>query len=108
MPIANEPATQPETTLAVRSRHPALSSTRTRKPRARWSASVGDEPPLGRPHSYIVRQVEKCIEPVGPAERGAERQEMQRQEDRERDAGEPVQKRCYKAVLEVCGADHAA
>ena len=44
----------------------------------------------------------------GLAERGAERQEMQRQEDRERDAGEPVQKRCYKAVLEVCGADHAA
>src|SRR5438270_5400641 len=68
----------------------------------------GDEPPFGRPHPYIVRQIEKCIEPVGAADRGAESQEMQRQEDRQCDAGERVQKRGYKAVLEMGRPDHAA
>jgi hypothetical protein len=33
---------------------------------------------------------------------------MQRQENRQRDAGEPVQKRSRKARFEVRTADHAA
>src|SRR5262245_4044146 len=47
---------------------------------------------------------QEALKRVGAVERGREREEMDRQEDRERKAGKPVQERREEARLRVRGA----
>src|SRR5579864_6538115 len=68
----------------------------------------GDKPPFGRLDEGVARQGQKGVERVRALERGREREKMHRQEDRERDAGEPMQERRDEASPFVSLRHHQA
>ncbi len=78
----------------------------TRRPSAMCSGERDDDAALGEFDERRVGGLQELVEEVGAVERGRQRPEMQRQEDRQRDAGEPVQERREKARLLVRGAHH--
>ena len=64
------------------------------------------------PHSSkcddrLARQRQERVERLGAVERGGEREEVHRQEDRERDARQAMQQGRDEAALSVRGAHHA-
>src|SRR6185312_16849919 len=61
----------------------------------------GDEAELGRFDPGVARQRQKRIERIRALKRGGEREEMQRQEDRQRDPGQPMQHGGDEAALGV-------
>ena len=65
-----------------------------------------DDAALGEFDERRVGHLEELVEDVGAIERAGQRPEMHRQEDGQRDAGEPVQERREKARLLVRGAHH--
>ena len=77
--------------------HASSRGNRRTRPRARAGrASCGGRArrrcrPRAKSTSGVARQRQERVERIGAVERGGERQEMQRQEDRKRDAGQPMQ-----------------
>src|SRR5579885_581728 len=69
-----------------------------------------DDAPFKRLHEGLSRQRKERVQRIGTIERGGEREEMQRQEDGKRDAGQTMQHGRDKAALLVRGAhqEHTA
>ena len=106
-PTANTAARQADSTASVFSRKSRNSIASTRKPSVMWIASATTMPNSADCDHRLARHRQERVERTGAVERGGQREKMQRQKDRQRDAGQAVEQGRDEAALFVRGAHHA-